>query len=121
MPFKEIMSIPAELILKNKMANFIRGEGLVRSLNDIRTIVIKTENGVPVTIGDAAEEVQFGSQVRYGAFTQDGREAVGGMVLMLKGANPNKVIANVQERMETVEQSLPEGLSIEPFFWIEVF
>ncbi|MDT0642541.1 CusA/CzcA family heavy metal efflux RND transporter [Zunongwangia sp. F363] len=102
-------------IEKNKMANFIRGEGLVRSLNDIRTIVIKTENGVPVTIGDAAEEVQFGSQVRYGAFTQDGREAVGGMVLMLKGANPNKVIANVQERMETVEQSLPEGLSIEPF------
>ncbi|MEO2103025.1 CusA/CzcA family heavy metal efflux RND transporter, partial [Leeuwenhoekiella sp.] len=102
-------------IEKNKMANFIRGEGLIRSLDDIKSIVIKNENGVPVTIGDAAEEVQFGSQVRYGAFTQDGREAVGGMVLMLKGANPNKVIANVQDRMETVEQSLPEGLSIEPF------
>ncbi|MAQ40368.1 MAG: CusA/CzcA family heavy metal efflux RND transporter, partial [Mesonia sp.] len=102
-------------IEKNNMANFIRGEGLIRSLDDIKSIVIKNENGVPVTIGDAAEEVQFGSQVRYGAFTQDGREAVGGMVLMLKGANPNKVIANVQDRMETVEQSLPEGLSIEPF------
>ncbi len=102
-------------IEKSKMANFIRGEGLIRSLDDIKAIAIKNENGLPITIGDAAEKVQFGNQVRYGAFTQDGREAVGGMVLMMKGANPNKVIANVQERMQNVEKSLPEGLEIKPF------
>ncbi|RTE54112.1 CusA/CzcA family heavy metal efflux RND transporter [Arenibacter aquaticus] len=102
-------------IEKNKMANFIRGEGLIRSLGDIMAISIKNENGLPITIGDAAEKVQFGNQVRYGAFTQDGREAVGGMVLMMKEANPNKVIANVQERMQNVEKSLPEGLEIKPF------
>lgn len=102
-------------IEKTNMANFIRGEGLVRSLNDIKQILIRNENGIPLTIADVAKEVHFGNQVRYGAFTQDGREAVGGMVLMLKGSNPNKVIANVKERMKKVEESLPEGLEIEPF------
>lgn len=102
-------------IEKNKMANFIRGEGLIRSLEDIGSIVIKNEDGIPVLINDVAEKVQFGTQTRYGAFTQDGHEAVGGMVLMLKGANPNDVIQNVKERIESVQTSLPEGLKIEPF------
>ncbi len=102
-------------IEKNHMANFIRGEGLVRSLDDIRNIVVRNETGTPITIGDLAEKVHFGSQVRYGAFTQDGREAVGGMVLMLKGANPNAVIQNVKDRMVEVQKSLPEGLEIKPF------
>ncbi|MBO6620376.1 MAG: CusA/CzcA family heavy metal efflux RND transporter [Balneola sp.] len=102
-------------IEKNKMANFIRGEGLIRSLDDIGSIVIKNEDGIPVLINDVAEKVQFGTQTRYGAFTQDGHEAVGGMVLMLKGANPNDVIQNVKERIESVQTSLPEGLKIEPF------
>jgi len=102
-------------IEKNRMAGFIRGEGLLRSLDDIRKIVVKNENGLPVTVGDVAEAVRFGHQVRYGAFTQDGREAVGGIIMMLKGANPNAVIQNVKKRMETVQQSLPEGLELRPF------
>lgn len=102
-------------IEKNRMANFIRGEGLIRSLDDIGAILVKNENGIPITIADAAEKVQFGSQVRYGAFTQDGREAVGGMVLMMKGSNPNKVIAHVKERIQKIQKSLPEGLEIKPF------
>jgi len=102
-------------IEKNNMANFIRGEGLVRSLDDIREIAIKSENGISITIGNVAEKVHFGHQIRYGAFTQDGQEAVGGMILMLKGSNPNAVIQNVQERMEKVQKSLPEGLEIKPF------
>ncbi|SFN38212.1 CusA/CzcA family heavy metal efflux RND transporter [Salegentibacter flavus] len=101
-------------IEKNKMSNFIRGEGLIRSLEDIRKIAITTENAVPITIGDVAEDVQFGNQVRYGAFTQDGEEAVGGIIMMLKGANPNAVIQDVKDRMAEVEKSLPEGLTIEP-------
>jgi cobalt-zinc-cadmium resistance protein CzcA len=101
-------------IEKNRMSNFIRGEGLIRSLDDIRKIVIKNENGIPVTVGDVARKVHFGSQVRYGAFTQDGKEAVGGIIMMLKGSNPNAVIQNVKERMEEVQKSLPEGLQITP-------
>ncbi len=99
-------------IEKNRMSNFIRGEGLIRSLEDIRKVVVKTENNIPVTIGDVASKVHFGHQVRYGAFTQDGKEAVGGIIMMLKGSNPNAVIQNVKSRMEEVEKSLPEGLEI---------
>lgn len=102
-------------IEKNNMADFIRGEGLVRSLQDIREIKIKTVNGIPITINDVAEKVHYGHQVRYGAFTQDGREAVGGMILMLKSSNPNAVIHNVKDRIGKIQKSLPEGLEIKPF------
>src|SRR5690606_10864443 len=100
---------------KNNMAYFIRGEGLIQSLEDIRTIVIKTVTGTPILTSDVAENAHVGSQVRYGTSTQDGREAVGGMVLMLKDANPDAVIENVKERMKEVQKSLPEGLEIVPF------
>ncbi len=102
-------------IEKHNMAQFIRGEGLVRSLDDINNIFIKNENGIPVLIRDIAEKVHFGHQVRYGAFTQDGQEAVGGMILMLRGSNSNAVIGNVQKRIAEVQKSLPEGLEIKPF------
>lgn len=102
-------------IEKNKMANFIRGEGLIRSLEDIRNIVIKNENGIPVLINDVAEKVHFGTQTRYGAFTQDGEEAVGGIIMMLKGSNPDATIQRVQDRIAEVQESLPDGLKIEPF------
>ncbi|MFA6831987.1 MAG: CusA/CzcA family heavy metal efflux RND transporter [Bacteroidaceae bacterium] len=102
-------------IERNHMANFIRGEGLVKSVDDIKNIVVKKENNVPVLIRDVAEDVNFGKQVRYGAFTQDGHEAVGGMILMLKGANSDKVVKDVKERMMSVQKSLPEGIEIKPF------
>ncbi len=101
-------------IEKNHQANFIRGEGLVRSLDDIKKITVKNTNNIPITIGDIAT-VQFGSAIRYGALTQDGEgEVVGGLVMMLKGANSNKVIENVKARMSQIEKSLPEGVIIEP-------
>ncbi len=102
-------------IEKDRMSNFIRGEGLVRSLDDVRDIVIRNENGIPITVDDVAEKVHFGHQVRYGSFTQDGEEAVGGIIMMLKGSNPNAVIQNVKERMEEIEKSLPEGLYIDSY------
>jgi cobalt-zinc-cadmium resistance protein CzcA len=101
-------------IEKNKMSNFIRGEGLIRSLEDIKDISIINEGNIPVTIGDVATRVHFGNQVRYGAFTQDGKEAVGGIIMMLKDSNPNAVIQNVKNRMAEIEKSLPEGLTIAP-------
>jgi cobalt-zinc-cadmium resistance protein CzcA len=102
-------------IEKDHYANFIRGEGLARTLEDIEHIVIKNVNGIPITIKDVAT-VKFGKAVKYGAFTKDGEgEAVGGMILMLKGANSNDVITAVKERVEEIQKSLPEGVRIEPF------
>ncbi|AGA79836.1 CusA/CzcA family heavy metal efflux RND transporter [Echinicola vietnamensis] len=102
-------------IERNHHANFIRGEGLVRSLDDIRNITVANQNGIPLKIKDVAE-VRFGHAVRYGAFTKNGKgEAVGGMILMLKGANSEKVITAVKERINQIQQSLPEGVRIKPF------
>ena len=102
-------------IEKDHYANFIRGEGLARSLKDIENIVVTNVNGLPITIKDVAK-VGFGKAVRYGAFTKDGKgEAVGGMILMLKGANSNDVIQAVKQRVSEIQKSLPEGVTIEPF------
>lgn len=101
-------------IEKDHYANFIRGEGLARSLSDIESIVVKNINGLPITIKDVAT-VRFGSAVRYGALTQDGEgEVAGGLIMMLKGANSNDVIVRVKERMAEIQKSLPEGVVIEP-------
>lgn len=94
---------------------FIRGEGLIENLKDIENIVVKTVNGIPVKIHDIAK-VQFGFAPRYGAMTRNGQgETVGGVVLMLKGANSVKVIEDVKERMKTIEKNLPEGLTLDVF------
>ncbi|MEI6124823.1 MAG: CusA/CzcA family heavy metal efflux RND transporter [Bacteroidota bacterium] len=102
---------------KKPTAFFIRGIGLVSSLDDVENIVVKTnELGVPMLISDIAK-VQMGSAPRYGAFVVDTTgEAVGGVVMMLKGSNASKVVEDVKERMETVQKSLPEGLEIEPYY-----
>jgi heavy metal efflux system protein len=102
-------------IERNHQANFIRGEGLARTISDIENMVVKTVNGIPIKVKDIGM-VSMGSAVRYGALTKDGKgEAVGGMILMLKGANSNEVIENVTQRVEQIRQSLPEGVSIKPF------
>lgn len=94
---------------------FIRGIGIVKSLEDIEKIPIKTINGTPILVRDIAK-VQYGSATRYGAVTRNGEgEVVAGITLMLKGENFQEVIKNVKERMNQVQKSLPEGVVIEPF------
>ena len=102
-------------IVKNHKANFIRGEGLIRNLDDLNNIVVKTENGIPILIKDVAT-VQFGKAIRYGSVTKNGKgQAVGGMIMMFKGENSKKVIARVKERIIAIEKSLPDGIRIEGF------
>lgn len=94
---------------------FIRGEGLVKNLDDIRQILVKNVNGHPLLIGDIAQ-VGFGSAPRYGAVTANGEgEVVGGQVLMLKGANSFETVQAVKKRIEQIRTSLPEGVILEPF------
>lgn len=103
-------------IEKQGQAYFIRAEGFVKTLQDIEQTPIKTmPNGMPIFIRDVAK-VHLGSATRYGAMTQDGKgEVVGGIVMMLKGANSAQVIAKVKERIAQIQTTLPEGLVIEPF------
>ncbi len=102
-------------IEKNANAYFIRSEGLAKSLDDIRQIVVKTEGGTPVKIGDIGE-VQIGSAMRYGAVSHNGEgEIVLGIVMMLKGENAANVIQRVKERVAQIQSSLPEGITITTF------
>lgn len=102
-------------IEKNESAYIIRALGLVNSLEETGKIVLKSYNGVPILIRDIGN-VRFGHAVRYGAMTRNNEgEAVGGIVLMLKGENSYDVIERVKERIDIIKPSLPEGIEIHAF------
>ena len=94
---------------------FIRGEGLVTSVQDIENIVVTNKGDLPVYIRDVAT-VGFGHANRFGAITGNGEgEKVLGQVMMLKDANSNAVIEAVKQRVAEIQSSLPTGISINPF------
>lgn len=102
-------------IEKVNQAYFIRGEGLVQSLEDIKNIVVRNNQGIPIYIKDVAA-VGFGNAMRFGAITGNGQgEKVMGQVMMLKDANSKRVIEAVKERVAAIAQSLPQGVYIHPF------
>lgn len=101
-------------IEKGANAFYIRTEGRAENFTDIENIIIKNE-GTPVRIKDVAT-VGLGSPKRYGAMTMDGKgEVVGGITLMLKGANSSDAVEKVQERMALIQKSLPKGVEIYPY------
>lgn len=102
-------------IEKANHAYYIRSEGMISSLKDIEHIVVANRNGIPVHINDLAK-VRFGAPKRFGAMTMDGQgECVGGIAMMLKGANANVVTQELEKRVEKLQKILPEGISIEPY------
>ncbi len=107
-------NVGGSYIEKNSNAYYIRSEGLIRSLEDIGNIVIKTAANTPVLIRDVAD-IQFGKAPRFGALVKDGVEAVGGKVMMFKGANAAGVTKLIDARVAQVNSSLPEGVHISPY------
>jgi cobalt-zinc-cadmium resistance protein CzcA len=102
-------------IEKTDKSYFVRGEGMITSLDDIKKIVIKNVDGVPILIDNIAE-VKFGSANRFGAITGNGEgEKVLGQVMMLKDGDSNKVINAVKERVAEIQNTLPEGVFINGF------
>ena len=103
-------------IEKGPYAYFIRTEGLMQNIEDIRNTVIKyLPNGLPIFIKDVAQ-VQIGHAIRYGALTYNGEKQVAGaVVMMLKGENSSKVIQNIKKKISEIQKILPPGVIIEPF------
>ena len=102
-------------IEQNSNQYYIRGIGVVKNLEDVANITVKTVDGIPVKVGDVAK-VQLGHATRFGAVTRNGEgEVVAGIAIMLKGENFQEVIKNVKERINQIQKSLPEGVVIEPF------
>ena len=102
-------------IEENSNQYYIRGIGVVKNLEDVANITVKTVDGTPVKVSDVAK-VQLGHATRFGAVTRNGEgEVVAGIAIMLKGENFQEVIKNVKERISQIQKSLPEGVVIEPF------
>ncbi len=103
-------------IEKGPTVLYIRSEGLVENLEDIKNVSVKSlADGQPLFIRDVAD-VKTSFATRYGAMTyNDKGEVSGAVVMMLKGANSSEVIKNVKERVAQIQQTLPEGVVIEPF------
>lgn len=102
-------------IEKVNRAYYIRSEGMIADLKDIEQIVVTNRGGIPVHVSDIAK-VRYGAPKRFGAMTKDGEgECVGGIAMMLKGANANVVTQELEKRVAKVQKMLPEGVSVEPY------
>jgi cobalt-zinc-cadmium resistance protein CzcA len=105
------------LLLKSQEQRIVRGEGLIRSLDDIRNIILDTRgDGTPVYIHQVAD-VQFAPVLRQGAVTRDGRgEGVVGIVMLLAGENSREVVRASKEKMEEIKTTLPEGVDVDVIY-----
>lgn len=102
-------------IEKANRAYYIRSEGMITGIPDIERIVVANRGGIPVHVSDIGQ-VRLGAPKRFGAMTKDGEgECVGGIAMMLKGANANAVTQELEKRVAKVQKMLPEGISVEPY------
>ncbi len=94
----------------------VRVEGSVRTLEDVRNIVVAERSAIPVRVAEVAE-VRIGTLTRYGLVTQDGAgETVQGLVLSLRGANAREVVAGVRARLDELAPLLPAGVRADVFY-----
>ena len=102
-------------IEQNSNQYYIRGIGVVKTMDDIANITVKTLGNTSIKVGDIAK-VQEGHATRFGAVSRNGEgEVVAGIAIMLKGENFQEVVGRVKERIAQIQKSLPEGVVIEPF------
>ncbi len=106
------------ILEKDAEKYIVRGVGLIKTLEDIDSIVVKQVAGTPIYVRDVAD-VRIGHAVRHGAVVVDGRhEAVAAIVLMLRGGNARNVVESIKEKVEQIHRQglLPNGLRIVPFY-----
>jgi cobalt-zinc-cadmium resistance protein CzcA len=115
---KNNLNVGGNVLQSQSQQYLVRGIGLLQSVDDIGAIVLRSEKGTPVLLRDAAD-IRAGQAVRQGASVKDGKEeAVGGIVMMLRGANSREVVKAVEERVSEINANaiLPLGLKIKPFY-----
>lgn len=109
------LDVGAEVIEQGEREMVIRGVGFLRSLEDIENVVVGVKDGTPIRVRDISS-VGTGPGFRRGALDKDGQEAVGGIVTMRYGANPQEVIDGVKKRLEEIKDGLPSGVVIKSFY-----
>lgn len=121
--FKDVMEVieannrqvGGQYINQGSEQYLVRGLGLVENEADIGTIVIKVEDGVPVYLRDVAR-IEQGPALRFGAVTRDGKEVVLGMALSRIGENAANVVSAVKDKVEIVNEALPDGVVLRPVY-----
>jgi heavy metal efflux system protein len=97
-------------------ALIVRAEGRIKNLDDVKAIVVESNQGMSITVGDVAD-VAIGALTRYGAVSKDGKgEAVTGLVLSLRGANARQTIVGIEEKLAEITPSFPEGVKAKVFY-----
>ena len=122
-PLKDIVAavqgsnnnVGAKVMEVGSTEDMVRGIGLIRGLKDIENISLGAYNGTPVTVGNVAS-VQLGPEFRRGVLDKDGKEAVGGVVVIRYGANAREVIAALKQKIDEIQPGLPAGVHIVPFY-----
>jgi heavy metal efflux system protein len=112
------LNVGGNVLERGERQYLVRGVGLFQTVEDIGAVALKTERGTPVLVRDVAE-VRAGQAVRQGGAVKDGRgEVVGGVAMMLRGANGREVVRAIQDRVAEINASavLPLGLRIEPYY-----
>ena len=109
------LNVGGKVIEENGMEYVVRGLGLVKSVADLEQIVLMEREGTPIYLRDVAT-IQIGGDFRRGALDLNGREVVGGTVVMRTGENAREVIERVKEKIAQITHSLPPGVTIKPFY-----
>ncbi len=110
------LNVGAQFIEQHGEQFVIRSEGLATGISDIENIVVKTVDGTPIYVRDLAR-VEIGGAIRRGLQTRNGiEEVVAGMVIKLYGTNASTVIARVEEKLAQIEDVLPPGIRIVPYY-----
>lgn len=112
---KSNSSVGGRVIHKGNSEYLVSSSGWIESLDDVKRVVVKAEGGVPVYVENVAV-VQFGSGLRRATLEKDGKEAVGGVVLMRYGENPREVTHGIERKIAQLQPGLPEGVRIVPFY-----
>ena len=108
-------NIGAKVVEQNGQEYVIRGLGLVQSVDDIQNIVVGQNGNVPVYVKNVAR-VNLGPDFRRGVLTKFGQEAAGGIVIQRMGSNTINVIDQVKEKITEIQGTLPQGMTIKPFY-----
>jgi Cu(I)/Ag(I) efflux system membrane protein CusA/SilA len=109
------LNVGGKTVEENGAEFVLRGIGLVTGPEDLELVTLKAVDGTPIYLKDIAT-VQIGGDFRRGALDLNGREAVGGTVVMRTGENAKAVIERVKQKIDEIAASLPPGVSIRPFY-----
>jgi len=110
------LNVGAQFLERNAEELIVRSVGLATGIPDLNRIVVKTVDGTPVFLSDLAD-IRVGGAIRRGLQTRNGaEEVVAGQVIKLFGTNSSTVISAVEEKLEEVNDVLPEGVRLVPYY-----